>query len=228
MEVHLIQNQTSHPFIHSNVLWTLLPPCFSYDDRKRNHLGSICCSDGVGGRDEKVSGVLERPRVYFSRQTAQVILIPHRATPIHPLPLWAPTVLKYCPFKMCCPSDCAVHQSDLDEAPQFQDERLPLQTNSTNVLNPPVRVHTPAFKSWADRLNAGEHAWVLCDRHRPDVSAMSYLVCGCQEELNKFFNLEKKPSSCFNCPSFSSCTLSPASGGLPVLPPPGQRPTLQQ
>lgn len=38
---------------------------------------SLCCSDGVGGRDEKVSGILEHPRVYFSRQTAQVILIPH-------------------------------------------------------------------------------------------------------------------------------------------------------
>lgn len=89
-------------------------------------------------------------------------------------------------------------------------------------------VNTAAFKKWAERLNAGAHAWVFCDRHRPDVSAMSYLVCGCQEELNNFFNLEKKPSSCFNSPSFPSCMLSPASGGLPVLPPPGQRPTLQQ
>lgn len=86
----------------------------------------------------------------------------------------------------------------------------------------------PAFKKWTSHLNAGAHAWVLCDRHRPDVSAMSYLVCGCQEELNNFFNLEKKPSSCFNSPSFPSCMLSPASGGLPVLPPPEQRPTLQQ
>lgn len=96
---------------------------------------SLCCSDGVGGHDENVSGVLERPRVYFSRQTAQVILIPYRATLIHPLPLWAPTVLKYCPFKMRCPCDCVVHQSDLDEVPQFQDERLPLQKKSKNVLN---------------------------------------------------------------------------------------------
>lgn len=89
-------------------------------------------------------------------------------------------------------------------------------------------VNTPASQKWSERLQAGVHAWVWWDRHRPDVSAMSYLVCGCQEELNNFFNLEKTPSSCFNCPSFPSCMLSPASGGLPVLPPPGQRPTLQQ
>ena len=81
---------------------------------------------------------------------------------------------------------------------------------------------------------SGPNAWTqgrmheCCDRHRPDLSAMSYLVCGCQVELNNFFNLEKKPSSCFNCLSFPSCMLSPASGGLPVLPPPGQKPTLQQ
>lgn len=71
--------------------------------------------------------------VYFSRQTAQVILIPRRATLIHPQTLWAPTALKNCPFKTCCPSYCAVHPFDLDEAPQFQDERLPLQKQKKKV-----------------------------------------------------------------------------------------------
>lgn len=55
-----------------------------------------------------------------------------------------------------------------------------------------------------------------------------HLVCGCQEELNNFFNLEKKPPSCFNSPSSLPCLLSPASDGLPLLPPPGQRLTLHQ
>ncbi len=56
----------------------------------------------------------------------------------------------------------------------------------------------------------------------------SYLVCGCQEELNNFFNLEKKPPSCFKSASLLSCLLCSASDCLPLLPPPGQRLTLHQ
>lgn len=36
------------------------------------------------------------------------------------------------------------------------------------------------------------------------------------------------PPSCFNSPSFSPCSLCPASDRLPLLPPPGQRSTLHQ
>lgn len=53
-----------------------------------------------------------------------------------------------------------------------------------------------------------------------------YPVYGCQEELNNFFNLVRKPSS-FNPASFSTCLLSPPLDCSPLLPPPGQILTLQ-
>lgn len=107
--------------------------------------------------------------VCFSRRTAQVTLT--RPTDPSTLSLrGAPAVQKHpSSFKMHHPLVCAVHRSDCDEAPQFQDDRLPSKTKTkVQMFLDEWYVQDANLPAEPERRGA---CMSVHDRHRPDVSA---------------------------------------------------------